>query len=63
MPEDLKTYELEHAGVQKVFIQPSVGEHDSASSCCCKLEIERHIKGFNLLELMCIKQPPAEYSE
>ena len=29
MPEELKTYVLEHPDVQKVFFKPAVGEHDS----------------------------------
>ena len=62
MPEELKAYVFEHPEIRRVFIEPAVGERYSESRYCYKLEIKIHIKLFNLLEFVYMKQPPVEHS-
>ena len=62
MPEKLKAYVFKHPEIRRVFIEPAVAEQDSESGYCYKLEIKTHIKHFNLLEFVYMKQPPVELS-
>ena len=55
MPNELRSYVLEHPEVEKVFNQPSFEENDS-SKVCYKLEMKSHIKVFILFEFWYMKQ-------